>query len=113
MNKDHQHLRGRRYIALARCSTFDQADTSLPDQLKLLRSFGDRHGMDYVDFVARDVTGSIPGARTEFVELIQRKKRKNDFDSLLVQDTTRLTRSGVQHAFKVKGDLAAAGITVF
>src|SRR5688572_17248740 len=105
-------LKGKRYIALARCSTTEQAETSLPDQIKLLRAFGDRHGMIYVDEIARDVTGSIPGARTEFPELIERKREQNDFDTLLVQDTTRLTRSGVEHGFKIKGDFAEDGVTV-
>jgi len=105
-------LRGKRYIALARCSTNDQAETSLPGQLTLLRSFGDRHGMIYVDEIARDVTGSLPGARTEFAELIQRKTEKDDFDSVLVQDATRLTRSGVQHAFSIKEKLEEVGIEI-
>jgi hypothetical protein len=105
-------LKGRRYYALARCSTNDQAETSLPDQIKLIRSYADRHGMIYAGAIMRDVTGSLPGARTEFDELIEKKAKGEDFDAVLLQDPTRLTRSGPQHAFAIKEKLFDAGIDI-
>ena len=41
-------LPGKRYIALARCSTAGQADTSIPDQLGLMAAFAREHQMTYV-----------------------------------------------------------------
>jgi hypothetical protein len=104
---------GRRYLSHVRCSTTQQADTSLPDQLNLLRAFGDEEGMHYVDSVVLDgVTGSVPGARNDIEQIIQRKKTKDDFDVLLVQDMSRFTRSGSGHGAKLEYDLNAAGIDV-
>jgi DNA invertase Pin-like site-specific DNA recombinase len=104
---------GRRYVCLARCSTAEQAETSIPDQIKLLKAFGDQHGMIYVDQITLEgVTGSVPGARTDIDEIIRRKIDRNDFDVLLVQDVSRLTRSGPEHGMKLKYDLGVAGIQV-
>ncbi len=113
MNASDNRYKGRRYVCLVRCSTAEQADTSIPDQLKLLRAFGDQHGMVYVDqVVVEGVTGSVPGARTDIDDIIQRKIDRDDFDVLLVQDVSRLTRAGAEHGMKLKYDLAAAGIDV-
>jgi hypothetical protein len=109
----HPHLFGRSYVCLARCSTAQQADTSIPDQLKLLRAFGDEQGMVHVDNVILDgVTGSVPGARHDIEQIVARKTQKNDFDVLLVQDMSRFTRSGSGHGAKLEYDLNAAGIDV-
>ena len=65
----YSNLKDKRYVCLARCSTAQQADTSIPDQLKLLRAFGDEQGMIHVEaraagwsFSARtsDALGSTP-----------------------------------------------------
>src|SRR5206468_682590 len=104
---------GRNYLCLVRCSTNQQIDTSIPDQLKLLRAFGDEHGMHYVDSeVVGGVTGSVPGARTDIDKIIHRKQTKGDFDILLVQDASRLTRAGAEHGMSVKYELMSAGIDV-
>ncbi len=111
--KDTSIYSGRRYVCLVRCSTAEQADTSIPDQLKLLRAFGDQHGMVFVDQVVLEgVTGSVPGARTDIADIIERKGDCDDFDVLLVQDVSRLTRAGAEHGMKLKYDLSAAGIDV-
>jgi ElaB/YqjD/DUF883 family membrane-anchored ribosome-binding protein len=100
-------------VCLVRCSTAEQADTSIPDQIKLLKAFGQQHGMVFVDqVVVSGVTGSVPGARTDIDQIIHRKQSKNDFDVLLVQDVSRLTRAGAEHGMKLKYDLAVAGIEV-
>lgn len=104
---------GRGYLCLARCSTAQQADTSIPDQLKLLRAFGDENGMRFIDSVILDgVTGSVAGARTDIEQIVTRKKTANDFDVLLVQDMSRFTRVGAEHGMKLEYDLNAAGIDV-
>lgn len=106
-------LEGKRYIALARCSTAGQADTSIPDQLTLLTAFADEHAMIHVaDVILDGVSGSVPGARKDIDQIVHRKKTLNDFDVLLVQDTTRFTRGGVGHGNKLEYELNAAGIQV-
>ncbi|HEY1683538.1 MAG TPA: recombinase family protein [Tepidisphaeraceae bacterium] len=111
--KEKSSYTGRKYLSLARCSTNQQADTSIPDQLKLLRAFGDENGMIYTDSITLDgVTGSVPGARTDIEQIIERKKKSDDFDILLVQDLSRFTRSGAEHGAKLEYDLNAAGIDV-
>ena len=106
-------LEGRRYINLVRCSTIEQAGTSTQDQLNLNNAFAQQHGMVHVDDIILDgVTGSMPGARDDIEQIIQRKRLNNDFDTVLVQDTSRLTRSGGDHGIAVKWQLASEGIKV-
>lgn len=107
----HPHLKGRRFINLVRCSSAEQADTSIPDQLKLLNAFAEQNGMLHVDDMILDgVTGSIPGARKDIDQLIRRKRDKDDFDALLVQDISRFTRSGGEHGAMLEWELSCAGI---
>jgi hypothetical protein len=104
-------LKGKRYLGWVRCSTKAQADTSIGDQLAVLRAFADEHEMVHVDDVVLDgVTGSIHGARTDVDAILARKVERDDFDVLLIHDSTRLTRAGAQHAGKIRWELAAAGI---
>jgi hypothetical protein len=106
-------LKNRKYIGLVRCSTQGQADTSLDDQLKVLRSFADEHEMIRVDDVVLPaITGSIPGARTDIDAIIARKNERDDFDTLLIHDSTRLTRAGAQHGNKIRYELAAVGVKI-
>jgi hypothetical protein len=65
-------LEGLRYLCLVRCSSAKQADTSIPDQLKLLKAFADENGMIHAegdDVVLPNVSGSTPGARRTLTTL--------------------------------------------
>ena len=109
-NNPMNRLRGKRYIRFVRCSTKGQADTSIDDQLALLDKFARERGMVHVDdLILEGVSGSLP--RQHFERLIDRKREREDFDVLLVQDISRLTRSGSKHGAKVES-LEAAGIDV-
>ena len=113
MTIDNSKLCGKRYLCLVRCSTFQQSDTSIPDQLKLLRAYGDQQGMTHVgDIILDGVSGSRPGARTDVEDIVKRKKQKNDFEIILVQDMSRFTRSGAEHGMKLLYDLNAVGVEV-
>lgn len=104
-------LKGKKYIAFARCSTQGQADTSIEDQLKAINAFARSHEMIHVDNITLEgVTGSIPGARSDIDEMIARKVECDDFEVLLVQDPTRLTRSGPLHGATIKYQLSSVGI---
>src|SRR5689334_17972941 len=104
----HQHdqyerLRGRRFVAIVRCSTAGQAETSIPDQLAVIRNFANRYGMVEVDVIElAGVSGSIPGNREDLQALLDRKRDRDDFEVLLLQDTTRLTRGGSMHGMKTE-----------
>src|SRR5687768_5233840 len=104
----HQHdqyerLRGQRFVAIVRCSTAAQEDTSIPDQLAVIRNFATRYGMVEVDVVELPgVSGSIPGNREDLQRLLDRKRDRNDFEIVLLQDTTRLTRGGTMHGMKTE-----------
>jgi hypothetical protein len=107
------NLQGKRYIGLLRCSSAKQADTSIDDQRRVLEVYAREHGLIPVDYVSLGgVSGSLPGNRTDIRDLIARKEQKNDFDLVLVQDTGRLTRGGVQHAHHIESALNAADIDV-
>lgn len=109
----YEGLRGKRYVAIVRCSTLGQADTSIPDQLRVIREFAARHGISEVDVIILDgVSGSIPGNRDDLEKLLQRKREQNDFDLVLLQDTTRMTRGGLKHGNKIEFDFAAADIEI-
>ena len=104
-------LEGRRYIALARCSTGQQADTSIDDQLKAIHAFAKRHGMVLVAEIRLEgFSGSLPGGRYDIEDLVRRKMDKDDFDALVVYDISRFTRGGIRHGFKIECDLWAVGI---
>src|SRR5436190_22205622 len=101
----YERLRGKRFIAIVRCSTFGQADTSIPDQLRLIREFAQRYGMIEVEAISLDgLSGSIPGNRDDLQKLLNRKRDQDDFDLVLLQDTTRLTRGGLKHGNKIEFD---------
>lgn len=101
-------------MSLVRCSTDEQADTSPADQAAVLRAFGDEHGMVHAgdDVVLEGVSGSMPGNRDDIARIVARKQARDDFDVLLVQDTSRLTRGGARHGNAVAWELGKAGVEV-
>ncbi len=109
--EDRNPLRGKRVIRLVRCSTKGQADTSIVDQNHLCAAFEERNEMIYVDTMTLEgVSVSMP--KTFIDQIIARKRTRNDFDVLLVQDTSRLTRSGMNHGAHLEWLLRAAGIEI-
>jgi hypothetical protein len=97
MTTDPQ-LKGLRYIAVARCSTKAQADTSPGDQIKIIDDFASRNGMIKVDEIAAAMSASNPTNIDKLIDsLIERKQTLNDFDAIVFQDSSRINRSGVEH----------------
>ena len=107
-------LKGKRYINLVRCSTDQQAETSIPAQLELLNRYAADQGMIHTDadIVLDGVSGSKPGNRDDIQQIIERKQKLNDFDILLVQTEDRLTRGGAQHAMWIQQELTRHGIQI-
>jgi hypothetical protein len=112
MSKEKQ-LKGKRYVALARCSSQGQVDTSIDEQLRLIENFGRQQGMVCVGTVALGgLTGSVPGIRQDIDELVRRKQEDNDFEVVVIQDATRLTRSGSLHGMHILYRLRSIGVQV-
>jgi hypothetical protein len=108
-----KNLQGKRYIALVRCSSAAQSDTSIDAQNAIVAAFARENGMVCVGTVElAGVSGSVPGIRTDIDQLIERKRQQEDFDVVLLQDATRFTRSGPAHGMKLLYDLRAAGLEV-
>ncbi len=107
-----KRLKGKRYIALARCSSAGQVDTSIDEQLRLIENFGHAHGMCCVDRITLGVTGSVPGLRSDIDQLIQRKREHDDYDYVVVQDFSRLTRSGPAHGLYIVFQLRSVGVEI-
>ena len=106
-------LTGKRYIALVRCSSAAQVDTSIGAQNALVENFARIHGMVCVGTVElAGVTGSVPGIRTDIDQIIRRKKERDDFEVVVLQDATRFTRSGPAHGLKLLYELRSARIQV-
>lgn len=110
----YQELKGRRAIILLRCSTSEQASTSLADQDAGVRAFAAQNGIIIIDVIS--LTGVSASIRAnidaEVAKLIARKRLKNDFDCILVYDPSRFARTGPRHSLRLFDDLDAAGVQV-
>ena len=114
MFNNKQKLLKQPCIVLKRCSSAGQVGTSIDNQGKTTDDAIAECKMRVVDEVLLPaVTGSIPGNRDDIDKIILRKRAKNDFKVLVVQDTTRFTRAGQGHGMKLLYDLRAQGILVY
>ncbi len=91
---DPSALRGKRYIAYARCASKQGSTQSLRRQLRLIRQFGDRFRMRCVDEVRHPgLNGHTPLLRWDLSALLDRKCNQDDYDVLIMEDPARLTRA--------------------
>jgi hypothetical protein len=87
-------LRGKRYIAYARCASKQGSTQSLRRQIRLVRQFGDRMRMRCVDEVRYPgLSGHAPLLRWDLSVLLARKCNQDDYDVLVMEDPARLTRA--------------------
>lgn len=87
-------LRGKRYIAYARCASKQGSTPSLRRQLRLVRQFGDRIRMWCVDEARfAGLSGHTPLLRWDLSMLLARKYNEDDYDVLVMEDAARLTRA--------------------
>jgi hypothetical protein len=105
-------LAGKRYINLLRCSTLGQADTSPDGQKQVNDAFSSIQGMVSAgdDIYAEGVSGSQTFNRHDIQEILDRKKRRNDFEVVVVFELGRATRGGIRHGNVVEDTLRKAGI---
>jgi hypothetical protein len=101
-------------VVLKRCSSSAQVATSITNQGLTTEDCIRENDLHVVhEELLEGVTGSIPGNRTDIDSIIQRKRTRDDFQLLVVQDATRFTRAGQGHGQKLIYDLRAAGILVY
>jgi hypothetical protein len=105
-------LKGRRCIALIRVRRAKQAKNGLPQQASWLRSVADKEGMIWVDERKESLGVSQTTKRPDLDYLMARKKLKDDFDTIYLQDLSRLTRGGLEHGFDVYKMFKNAGILI-
>ena len=106
-------LKDRRSVIVARCSTNEQIQ-SISDQINVCHQFAQQNEMVVVfGYKYEGVSASIETNLEAIVkELIDRKKRYDDFDSILVHDSSRFSRSGARHSTKLKWELEQVGLEV-
>ena len=108
---DRKRSENKRYICLVRASDTSDGTTSTEAQLGLLKEYGKRMNMVFIDQIVLDgVTGSLPGRREDLHRLLERKRQKNDFDVVLLQRLDRLTRGGSAHGFWFEHECNCVGI---
>jgi hypothetical protein len=105
-------LKGKRCIGQIRCSTKEQARKSLPQQQAWLREYAGEHGMTYVTDMKEAVSASQIKRRPDLQRIMQRKKTLNDFDVVLVQDLSRLTRGGTEHGLELYFKFKELGLRI-
>jgi DNA invertase Pin-like site-specific DNA recombinase len=109
MNKKRSE--NKRYICLVRASDTSEGTTSTEAQLELLKEYGQRMGMHFVDeIVLNGVTGSLPGKREDLSGLLARKREKDDYDVVILQRLDRLTRGGSAHGFWFEHECRCVGV---
>lgn len=106
--------KGKRFIGLARQSDNKDGNASTEGQLVHLRRECDAVGMTETDVIPlKGVTGSLPGKRKDLIDLLKRKREKDDFDVIAVHVVDRLTRGGTKHGFWFEHECDLAGVELF
>jgi hypothetical protein len=109
----NQQLRGKRYIAYARCATVDGSASKLCEQVRRIREFGNTLGMRCVDEIRiAGVSGFSPALRPDLRELLVRKGERDDFDVLIMEDVARLTRTGLEGAREIEAEFGRCGVQI-
>ena len=105
-------LNGTRGVPLLRCSTIEQADTSIDDQLNSIEFFATEREMELgepVKLVGK--SGSIKSNLEAGIdEIIARKKKGERIDYVVYYDQSRFARSGPMHFGSLAERLDEAGI---
>ena len=105
-------LNGKRGVPLLRCSTMEQADTSIDDQLNSIAAFAERMDMQLGDPVRlAGKSGSIKKNLDGMVDqVIARKQAGERIDVVVYLDQSRFGRSGAMHFGHLADKLSNEGI---
>lgn len=105
-------FKGLRCLGLCRASSDKQTHASIPQQVELLQKVCDDRQMHWVGYEKEIISGSEPGNRDDLARLMRRKKTHDDYDVLMFQDRSRLTRAGQEHAAWLKVEFGRIGVKV-
>lgn len=104
-------LRGKRYIAYARCASKQGSTQSLRRQIRVIRQLGNDLKMRCVDEVrCPGGDGHTPLLRWNVCALLVRKFNEDDYDVLVMEDPARLTRA--DGAEKLEALFAHCGVQI-
>lgn len=108
-----ESLRGKRYIAYARCASKQGSTQSLRRQIRLIRQFADRFKMRCVDEVRfPGLNGHTPLLRWDLSSLLARKCNQDDYDVLVTEDPARLTRAEPTGVGRLEALFALCGVPI-
>ena len=103
----------RGYIAYARSATSDGVNAGIERQIQAIRQLGEQLGMTCVDEVrVAGVNGITPVMREDLQNLLIRKQEKNDFDVLIMEDFSRLTRAGLDEGYQIEAEFEKYGVRI-
>jgi hypothetical protein len=109
-----ENLQGKRFLALVRCSTMAQAGSSPEDQERLVLSFAGARGMVHSGTLRLDGQSGLDWRDIDGIiaQVIERKQTLNDFEVVVIQDSSRLTRCGGEHGHYLRFMLRKHGVRV-
>lgn len=104
---------GKRYIIYARCAAADGAAVKLQDQVHQARQFGNRLNMLCIDEIRLvGIGGGPPVLRDDLGQLLARKRVRNDFEVLVAESPSRLTRTGAHGCAEIEDEFSKLGVDV-
>ena len=104
---------GMRYIVYARCAAADGAAVKLQEQVHQARQFADRLGMHCVDEIRlAGIGGGPPTLRDDLRQLLARKRAQDDFEVLVTESPSRLTRTGAHGCAEIEYEFSKLGVNV-
>ena len=112
--KRKSRLNGKRAVPMPRCSTMDQAETSIDDQMNSIEYFAAEYDMELAEplrLVGK--SGSIKANLEAAVdEIIARKRAGERIEVVVIYDQSRFGRSGPLHFGALADRLLDAGIEI-
>jgi len=108
-----RHYQGKRYIAYARCAYAGEAEPKLLDQILRIHAFGALLHMQCVGEVRlAGVNGRSPLFRDDLLDLLARKRRRDDFDVVMMMDFSRLTRESFDGGEEIEARFAELDVEI-
>ena len=109
----NQNLRGKPYIAYGRCAATVGSAPKLREQVRRIRQLGDGLAMQCVaELRLAGVSGVSPVLRPDLCELLVRKRERDDFEVLMMEDQARLTRAGLEGAKVIETEFERCGVQI-
>lgn len=112
--KRKSRLNGKRAVPMPRCSTMEQAETSIDDQMNSIEYFAAEYDMELAEplrLVGK--SGSIKANLESAIdEIIARKRAGERIDVVVIYDQSRFGRSGPLHFGALADRLLDAGIEI-